>query len=107
MSNLGTNLKPPVCAAPPVNLERAPTFLNTQPSSVRFPIGVACLLKGSLQASVAVRNCGVTTKYTEIRLDGNPLKFDFEPHMEGDTYQFTAAPLHNEAMAARIAGEYR
>ena len=47
------------------------------------------------------------TKYTEISIDGNPLNFDFEPHVKGDTYQFTAAPLHNEAMAANIARESR
>ena len=36
---------------------------------------------------------------------GNPFNFYFEPYLEGDTHQFTAAPLQNEAMAASIAGE--
>ena len=62
---------------------------------------------GLLQASVTVRKCGVITKYTEISIDGNPLKFDLEPIVKGDTHQFTAAPLHNEVMAASIAGGYQ
>ena len=57
-------------------------------------------IKGSLQASVTVRKCGVITKYTEICIAGNPLNFNFK-----DTHQFTAAPLDNEAMAANIAGK--
>jgi len=61
----------------------------------------------SKQASVTVRKCGVITKCTEICIAGNSLNFNFEPHLEGDTHQFTAAPLHNEAMAASIAGESR
>ena len=65
------------------------------------------LLGGSLQASVTVRKCGVITNYTEICIARNPINFNFEPHMEGDSHQFTAAPLHNEAMAAGIAGESR
>ena len=60
--------------------------------------------KGLLQASVTVRKCGVITKYTEISVDGNPLKLYLEPIVKGDTYQFTAALLHNEAMASSIAG---
>ena len=59
----------------------------------------------ALQASVTVRKYGIITKYNEISIDGNPLKFDFEPHLAGDTHQFTTAPLHNEAMAASIAGD--
>ena len=51
--------------------------------------------------------CGVITKYTKNSIDGNPLNFDFGPHMEEDTHQFTAAPLNNEAVAANIAGESR
>ena len=47
------------------------------------------------------------TKYTEISIDGHSLKFDLEPIVKGDTHQVTAAPLHNEAMAASIAGGYR
>ena len=64
-------------------------------------------LKGLLQASVTFRECGVITKYTEISIDGNPLKFYLEPIVKGATHQFTAAPLHNEAMATSIAGESR
>ena len=50
---------------------------------------------------------GVTTKYTEVCIAGNPLKFNFEPHLEGDTHQFTAAPLYNEATDVNIEGESR
>ena len=48
------------------------------------------MFKGLLQASLTVRKCGVITKYTEISIDGNPLKFYLEPIVKGDTYQFTA-----------------
>ena len=98
------------------------------------------ILKGSLQASVTIRKCGIITKYTEIciagnppnvnftgllqarvtvrkfgvitkcneiSIDGIPLKFDLGLIVKGDTHQFKAAPLHNEAMAASIAGETR
>ena len=60
-----------------------------------------------LQASATIRKFGVITKYTEICIAGNPLDFNFKPHLEGDTHQFTADPLHNEAMAANIVGESR
>ena len=66
-----------------------------------YLLGASGRVKGALQASVTVRKCGVITKYTEISIYGNPLKFYFE-HLAGDTHQFTAAPLHNEAMAASI-----
>ena len=61
--------------------------------------------KGLLQASVTVRKFGVITKYTEICIAGNPLNYFFESNLEGDTHQFTTAPLHNEAMATIIADE--
>ena len=74
-------------------------FYLSEFNSVGFSV---CRLT-ALQASVTVRKFGVITKYTELSIDGNPLNFDFEPHVEGHTHQVTAAPLHNEA----IAGESR
>ena len=64
------------------------------------------IIKGSLRARVTVRKCGVINKYTEISIAGNPINFNFK-HLEEHTHQFTAAPVHNEAMAASIAGESR
>ena len=45
--------------------------------------------KGSLLASVTVRKFGVITKYTEICIAEKSLNFDFKPHLEGNTHQFT------------------
>ena len=64
-------------------------------------------LKRSLQSSVTGRKIGVITKYSEICIAGNPLNFILEPHLEGDTHQFTGEPFHNEATALNIAGESR
>ena len=65
----------------------------------------AKLLRG--HSKQVLRFGGVITKYTEICIARNPLNFNFTSHLEGATHQFTAAPLHTEAMAANIAGESR
>ena len=76
-------------------------FYLSEFNSVGFSV---CRLT-ALQASVTVRKFGVITKYTEICIAGNPLNYFFESNLEGDTHQFTTAPLHNEAMATIIADE--